>query len=125
MINLSDALTRIVDTLQKAGLPAVRHAREIHQFPALVVYPDTVTFDRLDGQSYTYQVQLALLAADTGYGDDALKALSQMMQTLREKFGVKEFKAEDLGLENMGADPFPAFSASIKFNIQDLGDEDV
>lgn len=118
-MNLSTALAAIIDQLKEAGLPACRHIREAHKLPVLLVYPDEITFDRLDGHSYTYQVELALIAADTGFKDDSLDALSAMVEKLRQNFGIKHFKAEALGIPNLSGDPLPALSATATFNIPD------
>lgn len=124
MSGFADALAQAVDMLKERDIAAARHARDLYDLPAVLVAPASMVFDRLDGKSYTYEVELWLLARETGHEDDALEDLSALAEKVREVFHPTRFEAQSVQVKNLGGlDPLPALRTTVKLNVQPKEDE--
>lgn len=119
-VSFTDALAEILEAANDAGIPAVGHARDIHTLPAAIIAPENFSFNRLGNEAYGARFAAYLVAADTGHGQDALAALSDLAQKFKETFGSRNFEMVAISLPNMGADPYPALKTELNLNVRSM-----
>lgn len=112
----SDALQEVVDSLKAAGLKATQEQNQV-QLPGALVVPGTLTFDSLDSDVYSAEINIYLLTTNKG----SKKSMDDLQELLAKARTVYEFpEAQPISLELLnvsGPDPIPGILVVLEATI--------
>ena len=111
-----DAIAEVVTKLQDAGINATAEPSQVH-LPGALVVPGTMTFDILDADNYSAEIDIYLLTINNG-SVQSLNDLQELLTRFRSVFQIVEAEPISLPLSNIGGpDPVPGFLITIQATI--------
>lgn len=123
-MKLNEVSAALAETITQTGHPAVTHARDIIDLPAVIVAPDRYRFNVLGAGAYTAQLQVYIVTRDPGDETDVLADLGAIAGDISPAIGAKEWTAEAVALDNIGGrDPLPALRARVTLTVKETDNE--
>lgn len=111
-----DAVAEIVQSLENAGISATAEPAKLH-LPGALVIPGTMTFDILDADDYSADIDIYLLTSNKG-SVQSLNDLQELLTKFRSVFQVVEAEPISLNLPNIGGnDPVPGLQLTLRATI--------
>jgi hypothetical protein len=111
-----DAIAEVVQGLKDAGINATSEPSKLH-LPGALVVPGTMTFDILDGDNYSAQIDIYLLTSNKG-SIQSLNDLQELLTKFRSVFQAVEAEPLSLNLPNIGGnDPVPGLLLTLQATI--------
>lgn len=110
-----DALQEIVTGLKNAGIKATTEIANL-QLPGALVIPGPMTFDILDGENYSAEIEVYLLTSNKG-SIQSLNDLQELLTDFRTVFNVSEAEPISLPLTNLAPDPVPGLLITLQATI--------
>lgn len=112
----SDALKEVVETLDNAGIVSTTEPSKV-QLPGALVLPGTLTFDFLDGETFSANIQIYLLTRNNG-SLQSLDDLQELLIKFRTVYSALEAEPIALPLTNVaGPDPVPGLLITLQATI--------
>lgn len=113
---IGDALAEVVQALRDAGINATTEPSEV-QLPGALVVPGTLTFDLLDAENYSANIDIYLLTSNKG-SVQSMNDLQTLLNKFRVAFQIPEAEPISLNLPNVsGPDPVPGLLITLKATI--------
>lgn len=110
-----DALQEIVTGLDNAGLRATTEVSEL-QLPGALVVPGPISFEYLDHENYTANVEVYLLTADHG-SVNSMNELQELLANFHTVFDALEAEPLSLNLPNISQNPIPGLLINLQATI--------
>lgn len=117
--SVADGVRQIVQVIQGLGLNAAAEPSDLGDLPGVLVYPNTITYERLADDVLDLTADL-LLVAGAGPALSALDQLDGLLAALLVPLQLREVRAVTLALPSLTggtADPLPALQATVQFQI--------
>lgn len=119
---LADAVAQVVAELKAAGVNASQEASDL-DLPGVVVYPDLVSYERLDATTYRLDVGLLFVAGQLR-APDALDLLDGLIDAVAAVLPLNELRAVMVRLGSQSADDLPAFQTTVSLAVTTEGNEE-
>ncbi|MBM7052220.1 hypothetical protein [Rothia sp. ZJ1223] len=115
-----EVIKYLIERLEGDGIRALSRAEAAHTLPAVIVSPADFTYDRLSIEAYTAEIEIYIIAADSGTEYQPLQDLYPIAKKLAEEYGARGFEALTVTLKNMGnADGLPGLKTTIKLDVKE------
>lgn len=112
----SDALQEVVERLDAAGITSTTEPSQL-QLPGALVEPGLITFDHLDPDTFSADINIYLLTRNNG-SVQTLNELQELLQKFRTVFEPLEVQPMSLPLANTaGANPVPGLLITLQTTI--------
>lgn len=112
----SDAMQEIVDKLDSAGIVSTTEPSQL-QLPGALVVPGLLTFDFLDGETFSANFEIYLLTRNNG-SVQSLNDLQDLLTKFRTVFDPLEAAHISIPLTNVaGPDPVPGLLITLQATI--------
>lgn len=115
MAGLAAAVVQVVDVIKGAGVNATTEAADL-DLPGVVVYPDIVSYERLDATTYRLDVGLLFVAGQLR-ALDALDRLDDLVDKVATVLPINELRAVMVRLSSQSADDLPAFQTTVSLAV--------
>lgn len=113
-----DALQEVVTALDNAGVTSTTEMSQV-QLPGALVVPGTMTFDYLDGDNFSANIDVYLLVRNNG-SVQSLNDLQDLLTKFRTVFDAIEAEPISLSLPNAtggSPDPVPGLQLTLQATI--------
>ena len=113
-----DAIAEIVQGLKNAGINATAEPSKLH-LPGALVVPGTMTFDILDADNFSAEIDIYLLTSNKG-SIQSLNDLQELLTKFRTAFQAVEAEPISLNLPNAtggSPDPVPGLQLTLQATI--------
>ncbi|MEZ2371039.1 hypothetical protein [Arthrobacter sp. RCC_34] len=108
-------LAHVQEQLADAGITSATDSRNL-ELPGAWVTPGPIHLDRLDRETGQVEVDLFLIAPDTGAGE-ALVNLADLLRRAAEVLVFEDAAPVNVQLPNHGADPMPGLQISLSYEV--------
>lgn len=112
---LTDLLTGLADALAGVDIKATHDPQKL-SLPGALLYPVTLDFDRLDGNTASVEVEVILTARGLGT-TAALNTLEDMLHRSRSLWPVPVVTAVNVNLPNHSPDPLPGLRYTVTAQV--------